>query len=155
MCLYHTAENYQDPKFLLINVSLKLIFWLLGELFGFLQYNSGACTIMRKFHGKMAPCIVLNLNCLPSPSLLASQLASQVAELETNSEQIFEEGLAAVRLDCSCDGSPGGCGGAGPDARSAALWGCYLSWALERLEAVGTVRSLRKKVSSGVMMRYS
>lgn len=43
---------------------------------------------------------------------------------------------------CSCEG----CGRPESGAGTATLWGLYFSWAVERLEEAGSIRTLKKKV---------
>ena len=89
-------------------------------------------------------------------------LASQLSDLEHQSEQVYTEGLASLRCggesaedESSTDEgvkpvSGSGSGGAGPDANMAALWECYFRWAVERYEQPVSYKSIKKKVKCTV-----
>ena len=87
-------------------------------------------------------------------------VASQISNLELQSEQIYSEGLSSLRSEGAGGGGASADGGVGPDSGDgspnsgereagddiATLWECYFKWALERHEQTTAFKSLKKKV---------
>ena len=87
--------------------------------------------------------------------------ASQILELDLQSEQVFEEGISRL---CAAEMEEGGDTGAGPGdptdmeeggdtgagpgdpASVADVWSCYLNWSLERLQDKDSFKTVERKV---------
>ena len=87
--------------------------------------------------------------------------ASQILELDLQSEQVFEEGISRL---CAAEMEEGGDTGPGPDdptgmeegggievgpggpAGVADVWACYLNWSLERLQDKDSFKTVERKV---------
>lgn len=80
-------------------------------------------------------------------------VACEISELESQVEQIFEEGISTMTAESSeSDPARGRGGGVEFETNNVAtLWECYFKWALERLEETSTVGSLREKVCAVIL----
>lgn len=97
--------------------------------------------------------------CVQSPPFInpVTLVASQVSDLESQSELVFEEGLLSLGPGTRQDDEAGAqrAGqeegqeegqGVGQDPNLTALWGCYFNWSVERFQDQSNFKTVKKKV---------